>query len=114
MFNRNRDLLNEDLILLKSQTTLNKINRIIKRANILKVHACICSYLKEQMPTFGKDAKKKKLLENMAEVFEVVKTKNSLSSGDFPNPTRYAQLMSEVDFKTLHKLSGKTMKYGEL
>jgi len=52
MFDRNREILKEDFILLKSQTTLNKINRIIKRANILKVHACICSYLKEQMPTF--------------------------------------------------------------
>jgi len=50
----------------------------------------------------------------MEEVFEAVKRKYNLSGGDFPNPTRYAQLMSEVDFSKLHKLDGKSMKNGEL
>lgn len=43
MFDLNRELLNADLLSLRNQTTINKINRIIKRSNILKVHACITS-----------------------------------------------------------------------
>lgn len=66
------------------------------------------------MPTFGKESKKKKLLANMEEIFEIVRKKHNLAAGNFPNPKRYANLLIDVDFTALHKISGKTMKQGQM
>ncbi|CAF4436526.1 unnamed protein product, partial [Rotaria magnacalcarata] len=43
--------------------TLRKLNDLIKRARLARVHALIISELKEQMPSvFGKDSKRKELI----------------------------------------------------
>jgi hypothetical protein len=35
-----------------SNSAMRKINELVKRTRLLRVHACIIGYLKEQMPMF--------------------------------------------------------------
>ena len=54
-------------------TTVRKINELVKRVRISKVHAYIISHLKEQMPMMMGFAKKQKqLIENLPAVFRTV------------------------------------------
>lgn len=56
-----RDLMN-DLRGLPRNSAVRKINELVKRVRIAKVHAYIIGYLREQMPMFlGKDKKQKEV-----------------------------------------------------
>ena len=54
--------LKKNLRELPRNCAVRKINELVKRIRLLKVHAYIISYLKEQMPTYVlKDRKKKQV-----------------------------------------------------
>jgi hypothetical protein len=56
-----RDLMN-DLRGLPRNSAVRKINELVKRVRIAKVHAYIIGYLKDQMPMFmGKEKKQKEV-----------------------------------------------------
>ena len=55
-----------DLQSLPRNAALRKLNDLIKRARLAKVHAFIISSLKKDMPSvFGKEGKKKELIKNL-------------------------------------------------
>merc|ERR1712128_283092 len=59
-----------DLQSLPRNAALRKLNDLIKRARLAKVHAYIIAELKSQMPAvFGKDSKKKDLIKNLGQVY---------------------------------------------
>lgn len=63
------DLL-QDLRDLPRNAAVRKINEIVKRSRMAKVHAYIISHLKKEMPSlFGKEKKQAKLIENLDEEF---------------------------------------------
>lgn len=42
---------------------MRKINELVKRTRLLRVHACLIGYLKEQMPMFmGREKMQERLL----------------------------------------------------
>lgn len=51
-----RDLLKE-LKELPRNSTIQRINELVKRIRLCKVHSYIIGYLKDEMPTFGKKKK---------------------------------------------------------
>lgn len=54
-----------------------------------QVHAYIISSLKKEMPSvFGKDNKKKELVNNLAEIYGRIEREHQISPGDFPNLKR--------------------------
>lgn len=54
-----------------------------------QVHAYIISSLKKEMPSvFGKDTKKKELVNNLAEIYGRIEREHQISPGDFPNLKR--------------------------
>lgn len=78
-----KDLM-RDLRDLPRNSAVRKINELVKRVRICKVHAYILSYLKEQMPMFmGYQKKQAQLMENMKAVFRSVMKKYNLAPGDF-------------------------------
>jgi EH domain-containing protein 1 len=78
---------------------VRKINELVKRVRLAKVHAYICSYLKEQMPMFmGAAKKQKELLENLPQVFRSVLKKYNLAPGDFPELNDFRTKLTEQDF----------------
>ncbi|VTJ73253.1 Hypothetical predicted protein [Marmota monax] len=78
-----------DIQSLPRNAALRKLNDLIKRARLAKVHAYIISSLKKEMPSvFGKDNKKKELVNNLAEIYGRIEREHQISPGDFPNLKR--------------------------
>lgn len=51
-----------------------------------QVHAYIISSLKKDMPSvFGKDNKKKELINSLGEIYSRIEREHQISPGDFPN-----------------------------
>ncbi|KAI9474280.1 MAG: P-loop containing nucleoside triphosphate hydrolase protein [Benjaminiella poitrasii] len=99
-----KDLL-RDLKELRRNAAIRKINEIVKRARLARVHALIVSHLKKEMPAmFGKKKKQETLLKNLAGEFSKIQQKYHLPAGDFPNPDRFRQNLTLYDmdkFKSL-------------
>ncbi|CEJ00342.1 hypothetical protein RMCBS344292_14400 [Rhizopus microsporus] len=99
-----RDLL-RDLKELRRNAAIRKVNEIVKRARLAKVHALIISHLKKEMPSmFGKKKKQEALLKNLDQVFIKIQNKHHLPAGDFPNPEKFKQNLALYDidkFKSL-------------
>jgi EH domain-containing protein 3/EH domain-containing protein 1 len=63
---------------LPRNAAVRKINELVKRARMAKVHALIIGHLKSQMPFFGQQSKQKQLLENLADEFFAIMKKHRL------------------------------------
>jgi hypothetical protein len=88
-----------DLRNLPCNSAVRKINELVKRVRIAKVHAYILGYLREQMPMFmGKERKKQKLIDDLGGVFRTVMKRYNLAPGDFPNLEDYKSKLEEQDF----------------
>lgn len=61
-----------DLQSLPKHCALRKLNDLIKRARLAKVHALIISHLAKNMPMFGKDKAKVKMMANLPEIFDQI------------------------------------------
>jgi hypothetical protein len=58
-----KDLI-RDLRALPRNAAVRKVNELVKRARLVKVHAYVIAHLKNEMPSFfGKDSKKAELIQ---------------------------------------------------
>ncbi|XP_060519036.1 EH domain-containing protein 1-like isoform X2 [Cylas formicarius] len=87
---------------LPKNSALRKLNDLIKRARMAKVHALIICELRGQMPLFGKDGKKKELIKNLDQVYEKIRKEHQISAGDFPDKTKMQDLLNQYDFGKFH------------
>ncbi|ORZ13031.1 P-loop containing nucleoside triphosphate hydrolase protein, partial [Absidia repens] len=98
------DLL-RDLKNLRRNAAIRKVNDIVKRAKMARVHALIIGHLKKEMPSmFGKKKKSAKLLENLDVEFQKIQQRYHLPSGDFPNPERFKQNLALYDMDKFKNL----------
>jgi len=105
-----QDLMN-DIQTLPRNVALRKLNDIVKRARLTKVHAYIIMHIKSQMPAvFGKDAKKKELIENLQTIFETIQREKSISPGDFPDVEAMKEKLRKQDFTTFTTVSQNNLK----
>jgi hypothetical protein len=109
-----RDLM-RDLRDLPRNSAVRKINELVKRVRLAKVHAYIIGYLKEQMPVLmGKERKQEELLNDLPGVFRSVMKRYNLAPGDFPDLEQYrARLREEMDFSKFPKLKPQIMEQVE-
>ncbi|KAI8365255.1 P-loop containing nucleoside triphosphate hydrolase protein [Radiomyces spectabilis] len=92
-----KDLL-RDLKELRRNAAIRKINEIVKRARMARVHALIIGHLKKEMPSmFGKKKKQEALLSRLDQEFLKIQQKYHLPAGDFPNPERFRQNLALYD-----------------
>ncbi|OZJ06827.1 hypothetical protein BZG36_00069 [Bifiguratus adelaidae] len=99
-----RDLL-RDMSDLPRNAAIRKINEIVKRARLAKVHALIIGHLKKEMPNmFGKKKKQANLLANLDKVFLKIQRINHLPPGDFPNAERFRQNLENYDIDKFKNL----------
>jgi EH domain-containing protein 1 len=76
---------------------LRKLNDLIKRARLAKVHAYIISELRNEMPSvFGKDSKKKDLIKNIGTVYDRLQREHQISPGDFPGKKIIKQIFLNI------------------
>ncbi|KAK6466429.1 EH domain-containing protein 1 [Huso huso] len=89
----------KDIQGLPRNAALRKLNDLIKRARLAKVHAYIIIALKKEMPNvFGKENKKKELISNLGEIYLKIEKEHQVSPGDFPNLKKMQELLASQDF----------------
>ncbi|KJE89000.1 hypothetical protein CAOG_00562 [Capsaspora owczarzaki ATCC 30864] len=105
-----RDLLS-DLRALPRNSAVRKINELVKRARLAKVHALIISHLKNEMPAmFGKSAKQAELIANLEEECVKIQRQHGIPPGDFPDLNRMKELLSVHDFGKFPKLDKRIIE----
>nr|CDS32978.1 Receptor Mediated Endocytosis family member [Hymenolepis microstoma] len=98
----------QDLQSLPAYSTVRKLNDLIRRARLAKVHAYIISELKRQMPALiGKETKKKELIASLPAIYENLSRTHHISIGDFPPIDKMKELLSKQDFKSFSSLQPK-------
>ena len=101
----------KDLQTLPRNAALRKLNDLIKRARLAKVHAYIISQLRKEMPTmFGKDSKKNALIKDLPRLYENIAREHNISPGDFPSVHRMQDVLQHHDFKAFHSLKEKLVQ----
>ncbi|KAF0043780.1 hypothetical protein F2P81_002938 [Scophthalmus maximus] len=89
-----------DIQSLPRNAALRKLNDLIKRARLAKVHAYIISHLKKEMPSlFGREKKKEELIMRLPEIYTILQREHHISPGDFPNVAKMQQ--TKIALKTL-------------
>uniref|UniRef100_A0A8C6MGQ6 EH-domain containing 4 n=1 Tax=Nothobranchius furzeri TaxID=105023 RepID=A0A8C6MGQ6_NOTFU len=100
-----------DIQSLPRNAALRKLNDLIKRARLAKVHAYIISYLKKEMPTlFGREKKKEELLIRLPEIYTILQREHHISPGDFPSVTKMQDMLQHYDFSKFPSLKIKLIE----
>ncbi|KAK1171415.1 EH domain-containing protein 3-like isoform X1 [Acipenser oxyrinchus oxyrinchus] len=100
----------KDIQSLPRNAALRKLNDLIKRARLAKVHAYIISSLKKEMPAvFGKEHKKKELIGSLGEIYSKIEKEHQISPGDFPNLKKMQELLQSHDFNKFQPLKSKLL-----
>lgn len=72
----------KDLSQIPRMSAVRKINDIVTRIRQLRIHVFLLDHIRSLMPSvFGKDKKKKEILNNLGSVFRTVMKENSLTVG---------------------------------
>lgn len=105
-----KDLMTE-LRNLPQNAAVRKINELVKRARLAKVHAYLIGHLRDKMPAMmGKEKKQRELIEHMDEVFREVQRKYNLPPGDFPNLDEFSKKCAEMKFQKFPSLHAKAIQ----
>ncbi|KAL5285571.1 EHD4 family protein [Megaselia abdita] len=100
-----------DLQSLPRNAALRKLNDLIKRARLAKVHAYIISELRKEMPSvFGKDSKKKDLIKNLGQIYDRIQREHQISPGDFPDIKKMQDVLQHQDFTKFHSLKPQLLE----
>uniref|UniRef100_A0A674P464 EH-domain containing 4 n=1 Tax=Takifugu rubripes TaxID=31033 RepID=A0A674P464_TAKRU len=100
-----------DIQSLPRNAALRKLNDLIKRARLAKVHAYIVSYLKKEMPSlFGREKKKEELLMRLPEIYTILQREHHISPGDFPNVSKMQDMLQHYDFSKFPSLKMKLIE----
>lgn len=104
-----RDLF-KDLQGLPRNSAMRKLNDLMKRARLARVHAYIISELKKEMPVFGKESKKKDLIGHLQQIYQRIESERNIPSGDFPKIEKMQGLLSKFDFTKFHSWKPKLLE----
>ncbi|XP_012164079.1 EH domain-containing protein 3 isoform X1 [Bombus affinis] len=101
----------KDMQSLPRNAALRKLNDLIKRARLAKVHAYIISALRKDMPSvFGKDTKKKELIKNLGQIYDQIQREQQISPGDFPDLKKMQESLAHHDFSKFNTLKPKLLE----
>jgi hypothetical protein len=104
-----KDLIS-DLQGLPRNSAMRRLNDLVKRARLAKVHAYIIGHLKNEMPMLiGKEAKQAELISNLATEFKKVHKNGTLPAGDFPDIEKFREHLKLYDFAKFSKLNQKLL-----
>jgi len=91
-----------DLYSLHRNSTLRKLNDMIKRTRLAKAHAHVMTELHRQMPMFlGREAKKRDLLQSLPNIYRTIEEEYHIPAGDFPEINRLRSQLTNLDWSEL-------------
>ncbi|XP_034024022.1 EH domain-containing protein 2-like [Thalassophryne amazonica] len=108
------ELEEEDLLTdirnLPRNAVIRKLNDLVKRARLVRAHAHIISYLKQEMPTiFCKETKKQNLIYELPVIFSKIQQQHRVPAGDFPDCTKMQEQLLGQDFSKFKALKPSLM-----
>jgi len=90
---------------LPRQSAVRKVNDLIKRARLAKVHAFLMDHLYRNMPTwFGHAQEQERMIQNLPNIYTEIAQQRSLPLGDFPDPRMMQQILGPMDFSSFQPL----------
>jgi len=111
LFEQERNDLFADIQSLPRNAALRKLNDLIKRARLAKVHAYIISHLHDSMPRMlGKDKAKNNLIKDLEKIFQSLASKHRISIGDFPKVSTMQEHLRGQDFSKFKSLSSSMIQ----
>ncbi|KAG0311882.1 hypothetical protein BGZ97_011574 [Linnemannia gamsii] len=100
----------KDLRDLPRNAAIRKVNEIVKRARLAKVHAYIIGHLKKEMPAvFGKASRQQELIRDLDKEFARVQQIHGVPEGDFPNVEKFRQSLRAYKFESFSKVKEPIM-----
>ncbi|XP_071214054.1 EH domain-containing protein 2-like isoform X2 [Salvelinus alpinus] len=109
LFELEEEDLFSDIQNLPHNAALRKLNDLVKRARLVRVHAHIISYLKKEMSTFRKDNRKKNLIYQLPVIFSKIQLQHHISAGDFPDCAKMQEQLLTHDFSKFKPLKPSLM-----
>lgn len=103
-----QDLL-ADLRALPRNSAVRRINELVKRARMLKVHVHLLSHLSQQFGWFSKDKKQEQLLKGLLDEFKKVQKEQNLAMGDFPHLKAFREALQVHKIDKFPKLNKKLL-----
>ncbi|MED6172728.1 EH domain-containing protein 1, variant 2 [Stylosanthes scabra] len=111
LFEKEQDDLLSDLKDIPKKACDRRINEFVKRARAAKIHACIISHLKNEMPVLmGKAKAQQKLIDNLAAEFVKVQREFHLPPGDFPEVEHFKEILSGFNIDNFERLKPKMIQ----
>jgi len=98
-----------DLRTLPRNSTVRKVNELVKRSRQLLVHVHIINFLRKQFGFFGKEKTQQKILTNLLDMFKQVQQETKLPMGDFPHVDRFRETLKRFDIKKFPKVDKKML-----
>ncbi|XP_069580753.1 EH domain-containing protein 2-like [Brachyistius frenatus] len=99
-----------DIRNLPRNAAVRKLNDLVKRARLVRAHAHIISYLKQEMPTiFCKESKKHNLIYQLPVIFNKIQQQHRVPAGDFPDCTKMQEKLLGQDFSKFKTLKPSLM-----
>ncbi|XP_062274795.1 EH domain-containing protein 2-like [Scomber scombrus] len=99
-----------DIRNLPRNAAVRKLNDLVKRARLVRAHAHIISYLKQEMPTiFCKESKKHNLIYQLPVIFTKIQKQHRVPAGDFPDCTKMQERLLGQDFSKFKTLKPSLM-----
>lgn len=101
----------KDIQQLQRRDATRKMNDLIRRARLAKVHCFVISKLRNEMPSFfGKKSKQYALIKDLKKIYDQVRREANVSMGDFPPLARFQEQLTEFDFSTFSKLNPRLIE----
>lgn len=99
LFEKEENDLYTKIAQLPKTASVRKVNDLIKRARLAKVHAILMNYLYSNMPTFFGHAKEQeRMVASLPDIYHELSVTKGLPLGDFPDPRLMQQILAPLDF----------------
>merc|ERR1711862_916740 len=93
---------------LKTDALMEKLNKFIHRVKLAKAHVTLLDELRKRMPRmFGRDKKKRMLIDSLADIYQEVIGINGLALGELPDVKYMQEKLEKFDFSTIPTLGSK-------
>merc|ERR1719343_880907 len=111
LFEQEENDLYTQIAQLPRTSAVRKVNDLIKRARLAKVHAFLQDHLYNNMPTFfGHAQEKDRMIRSLPTIYQQIATQRGLPLGDFPDPRTMQQILTPADWSAFKPVSPKMLE----